>query len=370
MASNNNVLGLIFANMHDNSMEGLTQKRTTGSVLFGGRYRLIDFPLSNMVNSGINEVGVITKKNYQSLMDHLGSGKEWDLIGKNSGLKLFPPYGNSESVLYSGRLEALKGIVGYIENTSAEYVVMSDCDAPMTIDYKPIIKAHAEKDADITAVYTVGSLYKTGTIFSMDDTGRVVDVMINPELDGNCNISLNTFVVKKSLLVQIIKEATSRGLVSFERSVLQDGKDQLKIYGYEFNGYTSRINDINSYYEANMQLLDRTKRTALFTNEKPIYTKIKDSCPTKFGLESKVKNSLIADGCIIEGTVENSIIFRGVKIAKGSVVKDSIIMQDSVIGSDCSLSCMILDKDVSVSDGKILSASKTKPLFISKKTRV
>jgi glucose-1-phosphate adenylyltransferase len=370
MASNNNVLGLIFANMHDDTMEGLTKIRTTGSVLFGGRYRLIDFPLSNMVNSGINEVGVITKKNYQSLMDHLGSGKEWDLIGKNSGLKLFPPYGSNGSVLYSGRLEALKGIVGYIENSSAEYVVMSDCDAPMNINYKPIIKAHVEKDAQITAVYTVGNLYNNGTIFSMDDDGRVVDVMINPDIDGKCNISLNTFIVKKTLLVQLIKEATSRGLVSFERSVLQDGKNQLKIYGYEFDGYCSRINDLNSYYEANMNLLVKENRDALFATDKPIFTKIKDSCPTKFGLGSKVKNSLIADGCIIEGTVENSVIFRGVKVGKNTVIRDSIVMQDSVIGNDCSLSCMILDKNINVSDGKILASAKTKPLFIAKNTNV
>lgn len=370
MASNKNVLGLIFANMHDDTIEALTKTRTTGSVLFGGRYRLIDFPLSNMVNSGINEIGVITKRNYQSLMDHLGSGKEWDLVGKNSGLKLFPPYGRNESVLYAGRLEALKGIVGYIENTSADYVVMSDCDAPMTIDYKPIIKAHIEKGADITAVYTVGNLYKTGTIFTMNDDNRVVDVMINPETDGECNISLNTYVVKKSFLLQIVKDASSRGAVSFERTVLQDSKDDIKIYGYEFTGYTSRINDLDSYYKANMKLLNKDNRNALFTTTKPIYTKIKDTCPTKFGLDSKVKNSLIADGCIIEGTVENSIIFRGVKIGKNTVVKDSIVMQNSNIGNDCNLSCMILDKNVNVSDGKILSSAKSTPLFISKKTNV
>lgn len=370
MASNNNILGLIFANMHDDTIEELTKTRTTGSVMFGGRYRLIDFPLSNMVNSGINEVGVITKRNYQSLMDHLGSGKEWDLSGKNGGLKLFPPYGRNESVLYSGRLEALKGIVGYIENTNADYVVMSDCDVPMTIDYKPIIKAHIEKDADITAVYCNGEFYNTGTIFSMNDEGRIIDVMINPEISGHCNISLNTFVLKKSFLVQIIKEASSRGAVSFERTVLQDGKDTYKIYGYEFDGYCTRINDIDSYYKANMKLLDRKNRNALFTTNKPIYTKIKDNCPTKFGLESKVKNSLIADGCIIEGTVENSVLFRGVKIGKNTVIKDSIIMQDTVIGNDCSMSCIIVDKDVNISDGKILSASKTKPFFIAKKTNI
>lgn len=370
MASNNNILGLIFANMHDDTIEELTKTRTTGSVMFGGRYRLIDFPLSNMVNSGINEVGVITKRNYQSLMDHIGSGKEWDLSGKNGGLKLFPPYGSTQSVLYSGRLEALKGIVGYIENSGADYVVMSDCDAPMTIDYKPVIKAHIEKDADITAVYCKSELYKTGTIFSMNDEGRVIDVMINPEIGGECNISLNTFVLKKSFLVQIIKEAASHGAVSFERTVLQDGKDTYKIYGYEFNGYCTRINDIDSYYKANMNLLNRDNRNALFTSTKPIYTKIKDNCPTKFGLDCKVKNSLIADGCIIEGTVENSVIFRGVKVGKNTVIKDSIIMQDTIIGNDCSMSCIIVDKDVNISDGKILSASKTKPFFIAKKTNI
>ncbi|MGN1412190.1 MAG: glucose-1-phosphate adenylyltransferase subunit GlgD [Oscillospiraceae bacterium] len=370
MASNNNILGLIFANMHDDTIEELTKTRTTGSVMFGGRYRLIDFPLSNMVNSGINEVGVITKRNYQSLMDHLGSGKEWDLSGKNGGLKLFPPYGRNESVLYSGRLEALKGIVGYIENTNADYVIMSDCDVPMTIDYKPIVKAHIEKGADITAVYCNSEFYNTGTIFSMNEDGRIIDVMINPEISGHCNISLNTFILKKSFLVQIIKEASSRGAVSFERTVLQDGKDTYKIYGYEFNGYCTRINDIDSYYKANMKLLDRNNRNALFTTNKPIYTKIKDNCPTKFGLDSKVKNSLIADGCIIEGTVENSVLFRGVKIGKNTVIKDSIIMQDTVIGNDCSMSCIIVDKDVNISDGKILSASKTKPFFIAKKTNI
>ncbi len=370
MASNNNILGLIFANMHDDTIEELTKTRTTGSVMFGGRYRLIDFPLSNMVNSGINEVGVITKRNYQSLMDHLGSAKEWDLSGKNGGLKLFPPYGRTESVLYTGRLEALKGIVGYIENSSADYVVMTDCDVPMTIDYKPIVKAHIEKNADVTAVYTKAELYKTGTIFTMNEDGKVVDVMINPEVSGECNVSLNTFVLKKSFLVRIIKEASSRGLVSFERSVLQDGKDLMNIYGYEFDGYCSKINDIDSYYKANMDLLKRENRTALFTTTKPIYTKIKDSCPTKFGLDSKVKNSLIADGCIIEGTVENSVLFRGVKIGKNTVVKDSIIMQDTVIGNDCDLSCIIVDKDVTISDDKILSASKTRPFFIAKKTNI
>jgi glucose-1-phosphate adenylyltransferase len=240
----------------------------------------------------------------------------------------------------------------------------------MTIDYKAVVKAHIEKDAQITVVYTVGELYKTGTILSMDEDGRVVDVMINPEIDGNCNVSLNTFVVKKNLLVALIKEATSRGLVSFERSVLQDANDRLRIYGYEFDGYTSRINDLNSYYQANMNLLQRENRNALFTTARPIYTKIKDSCPTKLGIDSKVKNSIIADGCVIEGTVENSVVFRGVKIGKNTVVKDSIIMQDTTIGSDCSLTCMVLDKKVKVSDGKILSATKTNPLFISKDTNV
>ena len=370
MTGNNNVLGLIFANMHDSTIEELTKVRTTGSVMFGGRYRLIDFPLSNMVNSGINDIGIITKSNYQSLMDHIGSGREWDLSGKSGGLKLFPPYGSVDSGLYSGRLEALKGIVNYLEEAPAEYVIMSDCDVPMTIDYKPIIKAHIEKQADITAVYGICNLYKTGTIYSMDENDKIIDVMINPEVSGECNVSLNTFVLNKTFLIQIIKEATSRGAVSFERTVLQDGKDKYSIYGYKYDGYFKRINDLDSYYDANMSLLERSNRTALFTNTKPIYTKVKDNCPTKFGIDSKVKNSLIADGCIIEGTVENSVIFRGVKIGKGAVVKDCIIMQDTVIGEDCSMSCIIVDKDVNISNGKILSASKTKPFFIAKKTNI
>ena len=205
MAHTGSVLGLIFSNMHDKSLEDLTKARTMGSVLFGGRYRLIDFPLSNLVNSGISEVGVITKSNFQSLLDHLGSGREWDLSRKKGGLHILPPFGNNSSGIYRGRNEALGGVISFLKHSPTEYVVMSDCDIVTNMNFNPILEAHIEKNADITVVCNKGlySMEQTrfSTVLAMNEENRVYDVLINPQISGMCNIILNMFVVKKDFLI-------------------------------------------------------------------------------------------------------------------------------------------------------------------------
>ncbi len=189
MAGNNKVLGMIFANMHDVSVRDLTKERTIGSILFGGRYRMIDFPLSNMVNSGVDEVGVITKSNYQSLLDHLGSGREWDLARKKGGLHLLPPFGRVDSGMYRGRLEALYGVWNFVRNSSAEYVLLSDCDVITNIDYSPILKYHIDNEADITVVYAKNIISmeqaKNSTVYGINEEGRVTDVLIRPQISGD-----------------------------------------------------------------------------------------------------------------------------------------------------------------------------------------
>ncbi len=365
-----NVLGIIFSNMHDKTIEDLTKLRTMGSVLFGGRYRLIDFPLSNMVNSGITEVGVITKSNFQSLLDHLGSGREWDLSRKKGGLHILPPFSNTASGMYRGRLEALAGVLGFISHSPAEYVLMADCDVVTNMDFRPVLEAHESKGADITIVCNknIYNMEQTrfGTVLAMNEDNRVYDVLINPQISGMCTMSLNMFVVKKDFLIQMVQQAYTRSQYSFVRDILQAKVNDLKIYGYECQDYLSKIDSMDSYYKANMALLDNDTRDVLFPLNRPIYTKVRDNAPCKYGIGAKVSNSLIADGCTIEGEVENCVLFRGVKISKGARVRNSIIMQGSVVGKKCDINYIIADKNVGISDFRTLSGSELYPMYVGK----
>lgn len=365
-----NVLGLVFANMHDTTLGDMTKNRTMGSVMFGGRYRLIDFPLSNMVNSGISEVGVITKSNYQSLLDHLGSAREWDLARKKGGLYILPPFGNVESTLYRGRIEALYGAMSFIKHSRAKYVILSDCDVVTNIDYKPIVAAHIESGADITAVAHTGVYssddIKTSTVFNVDADKNVTSVLINPDISGTCTMSLNVFVMSMDFLIETVNDAMARGNVSFERNILQEKCRELKIKIYEYDNYFSKLNSPESYFKSNMALLEPENARKLFVPKRSIYTKVSDNAPVKYDLDSKVSNSLIADGCIIEGEVENSVLFRGVKVGKGAKVKNCILMQGTVVGDNAELSYLITDKNVSICENHILTSSPQYPMYVGK----
>lgn len=365
-----NVLGLVFANMHDTTLGDMTKNRTMGSVMFGGRYRLIDFPLSNMVNSGISEVGVITKSNYQSLLDHLGSAREWDLARKKGGLYILPPFGNVESTLYRGRIEALYGAMSFIKHSRAKYVILSDCDVVTNIDYKPIVAAHIESGADITAVAHTGVYssedIKTSTVFNVDADKNVTSVLINPDISGTCTTSLNVFVMSMDFLIETVNDAMARGNVSFERNILQEKCRELKIKIYEYDNYFSKLNSPESYFKSNMALLEPDNARKLFVPKRSIYTKVSDNAPVKYDLDSKVSNSLIADGCIIEGEVENSVLFRGVKVGKGAKVKNCILMQGTVVGDNAELNYLITDKNVSICENHILTSSPQYPMYVGK----
>ena len=206
MMRGNNILGILFANVHEEKIRELTEKRTMGSVPFGGRYRLIDFPLSNLVNSGINKVGVVTKGNYQSLMDHLGSGKAWDLSRKSSGLFMLPPFGH-ESLVNNSRIESLESIMRFLTNSQEEYVVLSDCDVICNIDYRDVMVTHMKNQADITVVYRYGKLPKmisNPSVYTIDPDGRVRDMVINPRQSGECNFGMSMLLMRRDLLIQMV----------------------------------------------------------------------------------------------------------------------------------------------------------------------
>lgn len=373
--ANTNTLGIIFSNMHDETINELTAKRTMGSIPYGGRYRLVDFALSNMVNSGIYDVGVVTKSNYQSLMDHVSSGREWDLARKRKGLNILPPFGNAGGGIYRGKLEALANTSSFIQHSNEDYVVMTDCDLVANIDYNELLEFHKANNADITVAYKVQEIMpetsQNKVILTMDEKDhRLTDVFIHPSYLGKANVLCNIFIISRILLLRIISEASSRNLYSFKQDILQKRCNVYRIFGYELKGYTSRIDSLQTYYDANMELLNLENGNQLFLKTRPIYTKVRDEVPAKYGLNAAVTNSLVADGCVIDGEVENSILFRNVYIEKGAKVKNSIIMQGTIIRKDSSLNCVITDKDVIVGEARELSGSPNYPIYIAKNIKV
>lgn len=376
------VAGLIFSNIHDRNIPELTQKRTMASIPFGGRYRLIDFALSNMVNADITKVGIITHYNYQSLMDHIGSGKDWDLSRSDGGIKILPPfitaYDNTitSNQPYSSRLEALMGAYNFISRSKEDYFVLSDCDIVCNIDLKDVIRYHIDNHADITIVakrtYLDESHIHNATLVETDESGRVTDLIHDPVgFTGERNLCLNIFVLKREYLLNILLDSLARGYHSFTRDIIGRQKDTAKFLMYDkFDGYYASLNTLEGYYRCSMQLLDAAVRASLFsTKNRPILTKVKNSAPTKYLGRCGVKNAIIADGCVIDGaTVENSILFRGVRVGKGSVIKNSIVMQDTYVGDNVTLNAVICDKNVTVKNDRVLSGHETLPFSIAKGT--
>ncbi len=366
-----NVLGILFANSHDETLPELSSNRTMGSVPFGGRFRLIDFLLSSMVNSGMSTVGVITKSNYQSLLDHVGSGRQWDLARSDGGLTILPPYGSTGNGQYNGKLDALMNAMGYIVKTPCEYVIMSDCNVIYSADLSKKVEAHIASGADITCVTVTGDYTQSETAdaitFEADDSGRVLSTVINPTRSGHYTMSLNTYIVKKQLLVDLVNDLVPRGKCNFDRDILQAMTQKLNIRTYEYTGYYSKISGLDSYYKANMELLKSENLEKIILKKRPVYTKVRDDAPSKYGLNSSVTNSLVADGCVIEGVVENSILFRGVKVSKGAVVRGCILMQDTEIGRATEVSNIITDKNVKIGDELCISSAEGSPLYIAKK---
>lgn len=347
------------------------------SVPFGGRYRLIDFALSNMVNSGISKVGVITHNNYQSLMDHLGTGKDWDLARRSGGIKILPPfitaYENSvANTLYTTRLEALMGVMNFISRCNEDYIVLSDCDVICNIDMSDVIAKHADTGADVTIVTknTYVGIEDAGKqiIVTHDEDGRITDTAEHSVTSvGFRDVCLNIMVINRTYLHNALLNAIAHSYKHFFSDIIAKNLKKDNIRVYEYDGYFSQINSLPGYFACSMELLKPDVRADLFgVPSRPIFTKVRNSAPTKYMANASVSNSLIADGCVIEGTVENSILFRGVKIGKNTVVKNSIMFQDTYTGDNVSLNCVITDKNVIIRDGRDLSGHETLPFFIEK----
>ena len=374
--SNANALGIPFPNSYDSLVPDLVSERLMASIPFASRYRLVDFILSSMANCGIDNISLIVRRNYHSLMDHLGSGREWDLTRKNGGLNLVPPFAEKTVSIYNGRVEALASILDFLKEQKEKYVVMADTNLAVNFDFNALIQAHMDSQADVTVAYReeplpgdltghrdIGkSLYYTLAI----DNGRVTKMYMNSKEPGVQNFSMNIYIIDRELLIDQINTAYVRGQVFFERDILAPQIGRLNVQAFRYDGYVARISSMKSYFDENMKMLDDANVNALFSAGNPIYTKIRDDNPARYINGSKAANIMAADGCIIEGEVENSILFRGVKIGMGARVKNCVLMQDTVIEAGASVEYAVTDKNVTITKGKDIKGTDTFPVYVAK----
>lgn len=369
-------MGIILTGGKNNRLKELSLERSIAAVPIGGKYRVIDFTLSNMVNSGITNVGILTQYNYRSLMDHLGSGKEWDLDRKNEGLFIFPPYlSESGTGWYKGTADAMYNNITFLHRSDEEYVVIGQGYTIYNMDYEPMLEQHIQTNADITiACRNMGDLscedQKLLGMVQVNDEGRIIDFMEKPLNPKSSIGSMGVYIIKRTFLIELLEESAARGMTEFVHDIIVRRTDSLNIYSYMFNGYWRPLNNIQLFYKTNMELLNPKVRLELLMDRRKIFTKVKDEPPAKYNEEANVHNSIIADGCIIEGTVENSILFRGVRVMKGAYIKDSLVMQGTVVESNVSLRHCILDKGVTITEGKSLNGDAEWPLIVGKNVKV
>lgn len=361
-----NTMGIIFANIYDSSLGELTNKRTMASLPFGGRYRQIDFSLSNMANSGIRHVGIITKYNYQSLMNHIGSGQEWDLELGEGQLEFLTPFAMGHSGSYRGKLEALHSAKEFLELSEEEYVVMADSGVLCSIDFSKVVQEHIESGADVTVVTKAGicdGVKQLDMAVLVDESGAVTDMAVDYCASGDYLASMGVFVLRRDFLIERVVECIARNRYRFERDFLLRDFDEgkLTIHAYRFQNVALFNESTEEFYHNNLAILERKVRFSLFRGENAIYTRPRDEVPAYFGETADAKECIIGDGCTIEGSAEHSVLFRGVHLMEGATVKDCVIMQDAVIEPGAHIECAILDKNVHVRAGSRLIGTYEHP---------
>ena len=371
----NDLHGILFAYHSDANLGELTRPRNTCSLAFAGRYRLIDFMLSSYVNAGITDVGMIVHESYQSLLDHLGSGKDWELSRKHGGLRILPPFGYAEKGAggYRGNMEALAGVQTYLKNIRQDYVIMGWGDLAVNLPVADILDQHIQTGADVTVVCTkeLRGTPKNTSYVTVDQDGRVADLAVNPSVGAeNALESLEVYILSKKLLLDVVDYCAAHNIHSFGRGVLLPRLATMKVMPYIHKGYAARFQSVADYFQHSMELQDPAVRADLFNPDRPIRTKDMSNPSTYYGPESVSKCSLVSDGCMIEGYVENSVLSRGVIVEKGAKVVNCVLMQGTVVKSGSSLSYVIADKNVVINEDRVLTGHSTYPLPIAKGTIV
>lgn len=370
-----NAFGLIFTGETNPQLKDLTSSRAVAATPFGGRYRCVDFILSNMVNSGISSVGLLTQKNYHSLMDHLGAGKEWNLNRKREGLFILPPFLTKDNVgVYRGSVDALRSVLGYVRRCTQKYCILAGSHTIFNMRFNDMLQAHIDTGADITLLYnevpTLDPEAQNNDLrLTLDAGDRVLDLELNPYRPKSNKQSCDVFILEKNLFEFLLEEAYARGDYDFHRDILLKKKNSLHMRGYKTDQYVARLDSVMAYFTHSMDLLKAEVAHELF-DENRIFTKVKDEVPARYGVNAKVSNSILADGCVVEGQVEKSILFRGVRVAKNAVIRNSILMQGVCVGEGAVLDHVILDKGVNVGSNRMLTGYDSFPIIVRKNQSV
>jgi glucose-1-phosphate adenylyltransferase len=362
-----NYLGVINLDENEDRINELTRHRPIASIPIAGRYRIIDFILSNMTNAGIENIGIFTKINSRSLMDHVGSGRPWDLNRKIEGLRIF---NFSENNPVYDDIHNFAENMEYFTLSKQEYIIISPSYNICNIDFIKLAKHHEETNNDITIVYkkvddAAKNFYKCD-ILNFDEDSKVLSVGENIGTFKEANISMEIYVMKKDLFMEIVWDCVRTGRFRKLKKAIYGSLNKFNVGAYEFTGYLHCINSLSSYYKANMEFLSPRVNKEIFYDQSPIYTKSKDESPTKYTKDSKVVNSIVASGCLIEGTVENCVISRKVHVKKGAVIRNCIVLQNCEIGENAKLTYIITDKHVKIEPGKELMGDKDIPLVMER----
>ncbi len=371
--------GIIFSSLNNNTLSRLTSDRTVAAIPFACRYRLIDFCLSNMVNANISNINIVTNYNYRSLLEHIGSGKDWDLARRENGINFISPFQTavnaSEAKLFSTHMEALKSMREYISEFKEEFVVMMDSDAVLNIDISAVIKEHEKTGANITMVTTAtdknfSSKHPRMMVSSV--AGKVTSIAMSSLYnERHPELSLGIYVMKTVYLRRLIEEADAYNLGSLTQLMLKNCKSS-NYRSYKYTGYVASVSSFLDYYKCSMEIAknDKARESLLWKKEAPIFTRVHNSAPAKYTSTARVENSMLADECVIEGTVINSVLSRGVHVERGAVVKNSVLFRGTRVGKNASLNCIVTDKDVQISEGVSLSGNENMPFYIQKGRKI
>ena len=365
-----NVMGIIFVS--DGNIGSLTHKRTMGSLPYGGRYRQIDFHLSNMVAAGIRRVGIISRHNYQSLMNHIGSGEEWGLELEEGGLEFLTPFAMSSTDSYRGKLDNLNFAMDFLEyGPDDEYVVMADSAIVYNIDLTHVMAAHLASGKDVTVVTKEGianGSKKLDLALKVDGNDQIVDMAVDYVAPSDYLASMDIFVLSRKFLLQKVRECIARNQFHMDRDLVMGGwqKGEVSVNVYKFQGPALFNETVEEYFRNSLALIDKNLRHDIFGFNHPVYTKVRDRVPTYYGESCEVDNCIVADGCMLDGSVKNSVLFRQVTVCEGAQVENCLVMNDTVIGECAQLKNVILDKDVVVRPGAVLIGTESNPIIVKK----
>ena len=369
----NDFHGLIFAYFTNPNLRELVNVRTAASLPFCGRYRLIDFSLSSLRNAGIYDVGVIMQRDYQSLLDHLGGGKAWDMARRTGGLRMLPPFGlpDYHRGNYAGTMEALISVRSYIQDIPAKYIVLLLGNMVANIDLTKPMEQHRRSGAEITAICTDRSGDGFRMTYVKGEDGLLKKILVDTADPKAGPVSMEGYIVNRETLLNMIEDCRKESVHLFHREALPRFLQQGGTMDcYVHTGYSVLVRSVDSYFKANMDMLDPAVRHELFPADQPVFTKVREEVSTYYAEGAYSRNCLVADNCIVEGSLENCVVFSGARISKGAKLKNCIVMSDCVVGAGSQLDYCIVDKDVSFSAGTVLTGNEKLPVVVPKGSKL